>query len=109
MASTKAAKSPVHYALFATLEAKAGKEQEVADFLTGALSVVEQEPATITWYAIKLGPSTFGIFDTFPDENGRNAHLTGQVAAALMQKAPELFSKAPDIKKLDVLAAKLPS
>jgi quinol monooxygenase YgiN len=107
MSSTKSAKLPVHFALLATLEAKPGKEEEVASFLKGALPLVEQEPDTITWYAIKLGPSTFGIFDTFSDENGRNAHLSGKVAAALIEKAPDLFLKAPDIKKIEILAAKL--
>jgi quinol monooxygenase YgiN len=70
--------------------------------------VVQQEPATTTWYALKLGPSTYGIFDTFADEAGRQAHLTGRVAAALMAKAPELFSKPPAIERIDILAAKLP-
>jgi quinol monooxygenase YgiN len=70
--------------------------------------IVEQEPATITWYAIKLGPSTFGIFDTFPDDKGRDAHLAGRVAAALMAKAPELLAGPPSIEKVEVLAAKLP-
>ena len=98
----------VRVGLFVRLEAKAGKEAEVARFLEGGLALVEQEPATTTWYGIKLGPSTFGIFDTFSDDAGRQAHLTGKVAAALMAKAPELFAKPPSIEKIDVLAAKLP-
>jgi quinol monooxygenase YgiN len=106
MSTPQAAKQSARLALFATLEAKPGKEQEVANFLESALPLVNQEPGTISWYAIKLGPSTFGIFDTFSDDAGRDAHLTGKVAAALMQKAPDLFSKAPDIKKLEVLAVK---
>jgi quinol monooxygenase YgiN len=106
MSTPQAAKRSAHFALLATLEAKPGKEQEVASFLQSALPLVNEEPGTLTWYAIKLGPSTFGIFDTFSDDAGRTAHLTGKVAAALMQKAPDLFSTAPDIKKLEVLAAK---
>jgi quinol monooxygenase YgiN len=95
-------------ALLVRLEAKPGKEEEVAKFLHGGLSIVQNEPATTTWYAIRLGPSTFGIFDTFPDEPGRQAHLSGRVAEALMAKAPELLAKPPQIEKVDVLAAKLP-
>jgi quinol monooxygenase YgiN len=90
------------------LEAKAGKEADVENFLRGGLPLVEAEPQTITWYALRLGPSTFGIFDTFPDEAGRQAHLQGQVAAALMAKATELLAKPPSIEKVSVLAAKLP-
>jgi len=95
-------------ALFVRLEAKPGKEKEVEEFLRGGLAVVLQEPATTAWFAIRLGPSTFGIFDAFPDEAGRQAHLSGQVAASLMDKAPELLSQPPVIEKVDVLAAKLP-
>jgi quinol monooxygenase YgiN len=98
----------VHTALFVRLEAKPGKEQEVADFLLSGLPLVEEEPATIAWFGIRLGPSTFGIFDAFPDEAGRQAHLSGKVAAALMAKAEELFASPPSIEKVDVLAAKLP-
>ena len=95
-------------ALFVRLEAKPGKEQEIADFLRSALPLVNAEPATTVWFGIQLGPSTFGIFDAFPDEAGRQAHLTGKVAAALMAKASELFSQPPSIEKVDVLAEKLP-
>lgn len=98
----------VKVALWVRLEAKPGKEADVEKFLRDGLSVVQGEPATTTWYAIKLGPSTFGIFDTFPDEPGRQAHLSGKVAAALKEKASELFAKPPTIDKIDVLAAKLP-
>lgn len=94
-------------ALWVMLEAKPGKEAEVEAFLRGGLAIVQQEPATTTWYAIRLGPSQFGIFDTFPDDAGRQAHLSGQVAAALMAKAPELLAKAPSIEKIDIIAAKL--
>jgi len=98
----------VTVALLVRLEAKPGKEKDVESFLRGGLPIVQDEPATTTWYAIKLGPSTFGIFDTFPNEAGRQAHLSGRVAAALMAKASELFSQPPVIEKIDVLAAKLP-
>jgi quinol monooxygenase YgiN len=98
----------VKTALWVELHAKPGKEQEVEQFLLGGLALVEEEPATIAWFAIRVGPSTFGIFDAFPDEAGRNAHLTGKVAEALMAKAPDLFASPPSINKVDVLAAKLP-
>jgi quinol monooxygenase YgiN len=98
----------VKVALFVRLEAKPGKEADVENFLREGLSVVQQEPATIAWFAIRLGPSTFGIFDAFPDESGRQAHLSGRVAAALTEKAPELLAQPPSIERVDVLAAKLP-
>ena len=98
----------VKTALFVRLEAKPGKETEVESFLHSGLSIVEGEPATILWFALRLGPQTFGIFDAFPDEEGRQAHLSGQVAAALMAKAPELFAQPPSIEKADILASKLP-
>ena len=93
--------------LLARLEAKPGKETEVAKVLSGALPLAEKEPATKAWFAIRLGPSTFGIFDVFPDESGRQAHLSGPIAAALKEKASELFSQPPAIEKAEVLAAKL--
>ncbi|MFZ0738862.1 MAG: antibiotic biosynthesis monooxygenase [Candidatus Acidiferrales bacterium] len=95
-------------ALFVRLVAKPGKEKEVESFLRGGLAIVQQEPATTAWFAIRLGPSTFGIFDAFPDEAGRQAHLTGRLAAALMQRASELLAEPPSIEKADVLADKLP-
>lgn len=98
----------VKVALYVRLEAKPGKASEVAKFLRDGLSLVEQEPATTAWFGLQMGPTTFGIFDAFPDEAGRHAHLTGKVAAALMAKAPDLFSEPPAIQKIDVLAAKLP-
>lgn len=94
-------------ALWVVLEAKPGKEADVEAFLRSGLAIVQQEPATTTWYAIRLGGSKFGIFDTFPDDAGRQAHLTGQVAAALMAHAPDLLAKPPSIEKIDVIAAKL--
>lgn len=98
----------VKVALLVTFEAMPGKEAETAEFLTSALPLVEAEPATTAWFALQLGPSTFGIFDAFPDEDGRQAHLTGKVAEALFQRAPELFAAEPSIQKVDVLASKLP-
>lgn len=98
----------VSVALFVRLEAKPGKEKEVEDFLRGGLPIVQEEPATTAWFGIRLGPTTFGIFDAFPDEGGRQAHLVGRVAAALMARASELFAQPPVIEKIDVLAAKLP-
>ena len=95
-------------ALFVRLEAKAGKEAAVERFLKDALPVVEAERDTPAWFAIRMGPSTFAIFDAFPDEAGRQAHLAGQVAAALMKNAPDLLARSPNIEKADVLAAKLP-
>jgi quinol monooxygenase YgiN len=99
----------VQVALLVRLEAKPGKEADVENFLRGGLPLAQQEPATTAWFAIRLGPSTFGIFDAFPDEAGRQAHLSGPIAAALMAKASELLAKPPVIEKVDVLAAKLPT
>lgn len=92
-------------ALFARLEAKAGKEKEVEDLLRSALAIVQEERGTTTWYAFRIGPSTFGIFDAFPDESARQAHLTGRVVDALNANAA-LFAKPPQIDKLDILASK---
>lgn len=96
----------IKLAILAKLEAKAGKENEVEEFLKAGGSMSLDEPKTITWYAFKLGPTTFGIFDTFEEEEGRQAHLTGDIAKALMQKAPDLFVSSPDIQKAEVLAVK---
>jgi quinol monooxygenase YgiN len=101
-------KKMVSVGLFVRMQAKPGKETDVENFLRGGLSLVQEEPATVAWFGIRLGPSTFGIFDAFPDEAGRQAHLSGKVAAALMEKAPELFERPPTIEKIDVLADKLP-
>ena len=98
----------VKVALLVRLEAKPGKEADVAKFLRDGLPIVQGEPATIAWFGIQLGPSTFGIFDAFPDEAGRRAHLSGRVAAALKERSSELFSQQPTIEMVDVLAAKLP-
>lgn len=94
-------------AFFARLEAKPGKEQEVAQFLDQALAMSRQEPTTLMWFALKLGPSTFGVFDTFADEAGRKKHLSGPIGQALMATAPELFAVPPSIEPVDVLGAKL--
>jgi quinol monooxygenase YgiN len=98
------------FALYVPLEATPGKEQQVADFLRSAVPLVNAEAGTISWFAIQMGPSSFGIFDTFDTEAGRDAHLQGAVAAALMEKAQagDLFAKAPEIHKLEILADKLP-
>ena len=98
----------VKKSLFVRLEAKSGKEQEVENFLREALPLVMEEPTTTAWFGIRLGPSTFGVFDAFQDDSGRDKHLSGKVAAALMGQATELFSTPPTIERVDVLAAKLP-
>ena len=95
-------------ALYVRLKAKPGKESAVETFLRGGLPLAQAEPATTAWFALRMGPSTFGIFDAFPDESGRQAHLTGPIAAALMAQAADLLAEAPAIEKVDVLAAKLP-
>lgn len=96
------------YALYVQLEAKPGKEEVIADFLRAGLLLIQAEPGTVAWFGVQTGPSSFAIFDAFLDEEGRNAHLDGKLAAALMEKADELFASPPQIKKLDVLASKLP-
>ncbi|OLE20514.1 MAG: antibiotic biosynthesis monooxygenase [Betaproteobacteria bacterium 13_1_20CM_3_63_8] len=93
--------------LLVVMEAKPGKEGDLARFLEGALPLVEREPATTNWFAVRLGPTKFAIFDTFSDNAGRDAHLAGEVAAALMEKAPELLAQAPNIERADVLAEKV--
>ena len=95
--------------IWAQLEAKPGKEKELEAFLKSALPLAEAEPETVTWYAVKMGPGKYGIFDTFADENGRNAHLNGPIAKALFAKAGELLARPPEIAKPEILAAKVPS
>ena len=97
----------VTVALWVKLDAKPGKEGDLETLLRSALPLVQEEPATLALFAIRLGPSSFGIFDAFPDDAGRQAHLSGKVAAALMAKAPELLATSPSIEKVDLLAAKL--
>jgi quinol monooxygenase YgiN len=92
--------------IWAQLEAKPGKEKEVEEFLKSALPLAQAEPGTVSWYAIKMGPGKYGIFDTFADENGRNAHLNGEIAKALFARAGELLAKAPEIAKPEILASK---
>lgn len=94
--------------LFVTLEAQPGKEADVEEFLLAGRSLVGEEPATVAWFAVKMGPTTYAIVDFFPDDAGRTAHLQGKVGQALGERADELFAKAPDIVQLDVVASKLP-
>lgn len=89
------------------IEAKPGMETEVQGFLEQGLSLVQEEPDTTAWFAIRIGPSTFGIFDAFPDDSGRQAHLSGKVAAALMENVGVLFDE-PKIEPVDLIASKLP-
>jgi quinol monooxygenase YgiN len=93
--------------LFVRLEAKPGKEEEVAAFLKKGLELANQEATTPLWFALRLGPSTFGVFDAFHDESGRQAHLNGPIAKALMAQAPTLLAAAPSIERTDVLGAKV--
>jgi quinol monooxygenase YgiN len=94
-------------ALLVRLEAKPGKEDAVEEFLRSALPLVEQEPGTKPWFAVRFGPSTFGIIDAFPDQAARETHLSGPVGKALGERADELFTAPPQITNLDVLANKL--
>jgi quinol monooxygenase YgiN len=96
----------VKVGIFVRLHAKLGKEAEVAQLLKSALSLAQEERETVTWYAIQFDPATFGIFDTFAAESGRQAHLNGRIAAALMAKASDLLAEPPNIEQIDVLAAK---
>ena len=98
----------VKVALLVRLEAKPGKEAAVEQFLAGALPLANQEATTPVWFALRLGPSTFGIFDAFADDDGRQTHLSGPIASALMANAAELLARAPQIEQVDVLAVKLP-
>jgi quinol monooxygenase YgiN len=93
-------------AIWAQREAKPGKEKEVAEFLKSAQPLAEREAATLSWYAVKMGPGKYGIFDTFADENGWNAHLNREIAQALFAKARDVFSKPPDVAKPEILAMK---
>jgi quinol monooxygenase YgiN len=95
-------------ALFARLEAKAGKEASVAQFLQQGLAMANAEATTPLWFALRLGPSTFGVFDAFTDESGRQAHLNGPIAKALMGAAAELLANPPAIESIEILGAKLP-
>jgi len=94
------------FALLALLEAKPGKERELEEFLKSAQPLAVRETGTTSWYAVKLGPAKFGIFDTFRDEAGRNAHLSGEIAKALFARADELLAKPPQVEKLEILVSK---
>lgn len=96
----------VRLALFVRLHAKPGKEEELGAFLAGALPLANQEPGTVHWYALRFDAKTYGVFDTFGGEAGREAHLAGPIAAALMAKASELLAEPPKIEKVDLLAVK---
>jgi quinol monooxygenase YgiN len=95
--------------LLVRLEAKPGKEAAVAAFLAQGLELARQEATTPVWFALRMGPSTFGVFDAFADEAGRQAHLNGPIAQALMAQAPELLAEPPVIERVEVLGAKLPT
>jgi quinol monooxygenase YgiN len=97
------------HSLFARLEAKPGKEKDVAAFLMQGLQLAHQESTTPVWFALQIGPTTFAVFDAFADEAGRQKHLEGPIAKALMAHAPDLLAAAPVIERLDVLGAKLPA
>lgn len=94
-------------ALFARLEAQPGKENAVAEFLNAGLKMAQEENTTPVWFALRLGPTTFGIFDAFADESGRQAHLEGPIARALMAKASDLLAQAPTIERIEILGAKV--
>jgi len=104
---TTAHTTPVKLSLLARIEAKPGKEAEVEAFLKAGQALVEEEPGTTAWFAVQMGGGQFGIFDVFPDGDGRQAHLNGKVAAALMDNAADLFANAPQIHQIDVVAEKL--
>jgi len=96
----------VHVALLARLEARPDKSDEVAAFLASALPLARAEAGTTHWYALRLGPTTFGVFDTFATDAARDAHLSGPIASALMARAGELLSQPPVIEKVELLAVK---
>jgi quinol monooxygenase YgiN len=97
----------VTLALYVPIEAKPDKAEEVQTFLREAQTLAEQEPGTAAWFALRMGPTTFAIFDVFPDEESRQAHLNGEIAKALMEHADDLLAKPPQIHQLDVIASKL--
>lgn len=96
------------FALLVRIEAKPGKEADVEQLLKSALALAEGEVGTQTWFALRFGPDRFGIYDSFEDESGRQAHLDGPIAAALMARADELLAQPPRIDRVEVLAAKIP-
>ena len=96
------------HSFFVRLEAKPGKADDVAAFLQQGLQMAQQETTTPIWFSLRLGPTTFAIFDAFEDESARQAHLNGPIAKALMENAPKLLATTPSIEPVDVLGAKLP-
>ncbi|MDT7729212.1 MAG: hypothetical protein QOI21_5788 [Actinomycetota bacterium] len=96
----------VSYGLLATLEAKPGKGDDLGAFLKGAQAVAVAETGTVTWYAFKMSDTTYGIFDTFEAEDGRQAHLNGEVPVELGKVAADLLAKDPDIRPIDIIAVK---
>ncbi|MFP6561271.1 putative quinol monooxygenase [Paraburkholderia sp. B3] len=98
----------IGYALFARLDAKPGKEDEVAAFLAQALDMANRESTTPIWFALRLSGSSFGIFDAFASEADRNAHLSGPIGQALMSRAADLLAAPPAIELIDVLGIKNP-
>ncbi|RZU45513.1 quinol monooxygenase YgiN [Streptomyces sp. BK022] len=98
----------VKVGLYVRMEARPGKEDEVADFLRGGLDLVREEPDTVAWFAVRLSATTFAIFDAFPTDSARQTHLSGRLGSALMERASDLFSEPPSVERLDVLAHKLP-
>lgn len=93
-------------AIWVMLKAKPGKESEIESFLAQGAQMAGSEAGTVTWYGVKMGPGVYGVFDTFNDEAGRDAHLSGDIAKALMAKAPDLFTNEPRIEQMEILAAK---
>ena len=93
-------------ALWVMLKAKPGKEEEIEAFLAQGAQMAGDEPQTVTWYGVKMGPGVYGVFDTFDDEAGRDAHKAGEIAKALSAKAPDLFSNEVRIEQMEILAAK---
>jgi quinol monooxygenase YgiN len=98
----------VRVGLLVRMKAKTGRELDVENLLREALGAVDAEPDTLVWFGVRLGPDSFAIFDAFPDDEGRQAHLQGRVAATLMERAPELLEEQPTIELVDIIAGKLP-
>lgn len=99
----------VKVGIWVQLQAKEGKEDEVEEFLRSGEALVDDEPGTTAWFALKIGSGKYGIFDAFADDEGRDAHMNGEVAKALMAKAEDLFEAAPEIDRPEILASKLPA
>ncbi|MCM8570129.1 antibiotic biosynthesis monooxygenase [Gramella jeungdoensis] len=95
-----------NYGFLVTVKAKSGKEKDVEAFLRSAVELAEKEEKTITWYSFRIDQNTFGVFDTFEDEEGRSEHLNGEIAKQLMENASKLLSEDPKIRKIDILESK---